>query len=252
MILPGSKTSQTGAPRRFLIIGLPRSGTTYLMTLLNAHRDIACSGEQFNPYAIVGVGERDDRPAALLARDRTPLIFMEQFFEEAAQGGVARVGFKYMLGHNIRILRQLADHPGIDLIHVWRENRLAQVASLIKAAQSKRWAQTQADAHVRARIKAGPQAICHRWHEYATTDMLFAQWLEGLPNRRITLEYRELFAPGFAGRITGFLGVENDPGMQSPLVKQNPNDVLARFENPAPIRRYFTEIGYGRWLEPEL
>ena len=86
------------------------------------------------------------------------------------------------------------------------------------------------------RIKAGPRQICHRWHEYATTDMLFAQWLEALPNRRITLEYRELFAPGFADRITGFLGVEPDPGMKSPLVKQNPNDVLARFENPAPIR----------------
>ncbi|MDZ7711051.1 MAG: sulfotransferase [Roseovarius sp.] len=238
--------------RRFLIIGLPRSGTTYLMTLLDAHRDIACSGEQFNPYAIVGVGERDARPGALLARDRAPLLFMERYFEAAAGTGVSRVGFKYMLGHNVRILRRLADHPETDLIYVWRENRLAQIASLIKAAQSKRWAQTRADDHVTERIKAGPHQICHRWHEFATTDMLFAHWLEGLPNRRITLEYRELFAPGFTDRITGFLGVDNDPGMKSPLVKQNPNDVLARFENPAPIRRYFTELGFGHWLEPEL
>jgi len=239
-------------PRRFLIIGLPRSGTTYLMTLLNAHRDIACSGEQFNPYAIVGVGARDDRPAALLARDRAPLMFMEQYFEQAAQDGVSLVGFKYMLGHNLRILKRLADYPETDLIYVWRENRLAQVASLIKAARSKRWAQTRADGHVAERIRAGPQQICHRWHEFATTDMLFAHWLEGLPHRRITLEYRELFAPGFADRITAFLGVDPDPRMKSPLVKQNPNDVLARFENPAPIRRYFSELGYARWLGPEL
>ncbi|MGX0901644.1 LPS sulfotransferase NodH [Roseovarius sp. MBR-79] len=34
--------------RRFLIIGLPRSGTTYLMMLLNAHPAIHRSGEQFN------------------------------------------------------------------------------------------------------------------------------------------------------------------------------------------------------------
>lgn len=239
-------------PRRFLIIGLPRSGTTYLMTQLDAHRAIACSGEQFNPYAIVGVGARDERPDALLARDRAPLVFMERYFEAAAATGVARVGFKYMLGHNVRILRRLADYPETDLIYVWRENRLAQVASLIKAAQSRRWAQTRADDHVTERIKAGPRQICHRWHEFATTDMLFAQWLEGLPNRRITLEYRELFAPGFADRITGFLGQEPDPGMKSPLVKQNPNDVLSRFENPAPIRRYFSELGFGHWLGPEI
>lgn len=222
------------------------------MTLLNSHPAIHCSGEQFNPYAIVGVEAEDRRSAALLARDRAPLLFMERFFEAAAGTGVSRVGFKYMLGHNVRILRRLADHPETDLIHVWRENRLAQAASLIKAERSKRWAQTRADDHVTERIKAGPQHICQRWHEYATTDMLFAQWLEGLPNRRITLEYRALFAPGFADRITGFLGVENDPKMKSPLVKQNPNEVLARFENPAPIARYFREIGFGHWLDPEI
>jgi len=243
---------QDPAPRRFLIIGLPRSGTTYLMTLLNAHRAIACSGEQFNPYAIVGVVGQDRDAGRLLARDRAPLVYMERFFEAAAADGATRVGFKYMLGHNVRILRRLADHPEIDLIYVWRENRLAQVASLIKAARSKRWAQTRDDAHVRARIRAGPREICHRWHEYATTDMLFGHWLRSLPHRRITLEYRDLFAEDFAARITGFLGVGPDPGMKSPLVKQNPNDVLARFENPEPIRRYFTEIGFARWLEPEL
>jgi LPS sulfotransferase NodH len=250
--LPRSHTAETGTPRRFLIVGLPRSGTTYLMTLLNAHRDILCSGEQFNPYAIVGVNSHDRAAAHLLMRDRSPLVFMERFFETAAQGGAARVGFKYMLGHNVRILKRLSDHADIDLIHVWRENRLAQAASLIKALRSKRWAQTRADGHVRARIRAGPRDICQHWHEAATLDTLFAHWLESLPNRRLTLEYREMFAPGFADRITGFLGVETDPAMKSPLVKQNPNAVLDRFESPEPIRRYFSEIGRGQWLEPEL
>lgn len=240
------------APRRFLIIGLPRSGTTYLMTLLDTHRAIACTGEQFNPHAIVGIGCQDRDPDRLLARDRAPIHFMERAFAQAAGDGVTRVGFKYMLGHNVRILRRLAHHPEIDLIYVWRENRLAQVASLIKAARSKRWAQTRADAHVRERIRIGPREICHRWHEYATIDTLFAHWLQSLPNRRITFEYRALFAPGFAERITGFLGVDPDPGMHSPLVKQNDNDVLARFETPGPIRRYFTEIGFAHWLGPEL
>jgi LPS sulfotransferase NodH len=240
------------APRRFLIIGLPRSGTTYLMTLLNAHPAIHCSGEQFNPYGIVGVRDRDDDPRHLLDRDRSPLIHMERFFAQAAGPGILRVGFKYMLGQNVRILKRLADHPEIDLIHVWRENRLAQVSSLIKAETSLRWAQTRPDAHIHERIDVGPRRICQRWHEIASMDALFAHWLESLPNRRLRIEYRELFAPGFAERITGFLGVGPDPQMKSPLVKQNPNDILARFRHPEPIARYFREIGFGHWLEPEI
>ena len=250
--LPASPSRAENAPRRFLIIGLPRSGTTYLMTLLNSHRAIRCSGEQFNPYAIVGVGARDEDPGHLLERDRAPLFFMERFFQAAAGPGIERVGFKYMLGHNIRILRRLADYPDIDLLHVWRENRLAQVSSLVKAAQSQRWAQTRPDAHVTRKIDLGPRRICQRWHELATTDTLFAHWLESQPQRHLRLEYREIFAPGFTDRISGFLGVDPDPAMKSPLVKQNPNDILARFEKPDPVARYFREIGYGHWLEPEL
>jgi len=238
--------------RRFLIIGLPRSGTTYLMTLLGAHRAITCSGEQFNPHAIVGVDEKTTAPRAIHDRDRAPLYFMRRFFEQAEATGAARVGFKFMLGHNIRVLRALSEMPDLTLIHVWRENRLAQVSSLIKAAQTRRWAQNRPDAHVDRKIQATPRQISHRWHEYATMDFLFGQWLEAQPHRRITLEYRALFAPGFPERICDFLDVEHDPGMRSPLVKQSANDILARFEDPVPIARYFENLGLAHWLDPEL
>jgi LPS sulfotransferase NodH len=245
-------SSSSDIQRRFLIVGLPRSGTTYLMTLLNSHRGIYCSGEQFNPNAIVGIGSSQRRYSEVLARDRTPLIFMQQFFERAKARDVARVGFKYMIGHNIRILQKLAEYPDIELIYVWRENRLAQISSLIKAAQSKRWAQTRPDAHIHKKITVDPRRISQRWHEFATFDHLFSCWLDTLPHRRITLEYRALFAPGFAQRISDFLELPADPKMKSPLVKQNPNAILERFENPGVIQHHFRQIGYEHWLEPEL
>lgn len=238
--------------RRFLIIGLPRSGTTYLMTLLNAHRDILCSGEQFNPNAIVGVGEKNSDAQAVFQRDTAPLFYMNRFFEEAEATGVARVGFKFMIGHNIRVLQNLAERPEITLIHVWRENKLAQVSSLLKAVQSQRWAQSRRDSHVEARIAATPRQISHRWHEYATFDFLFQSWFDTLPHRRITLEYRDLFKPGFEDRICQFLDVPPDPGMKSPLVKQSANAILDRFEDPKLIETYFRRIGRAGWLAPEL
>lgn len=238
--------------RRFLIIGLPRSGSTYLMTLLNAHRDILCSGEQFNPFAIVGVNEQQETLEAVFARDTAPLWFMNDFFEKGEATGAARVGFKYMIGHNIRILRQLEEMPELTLIHVWRENKLAQVSSLIKAAQSQRWAQDRPDEHLEAKIDAGPRQISHRWHEYASFDFLFQNWFHTLPHHRITLEYRELFRPGFNARICDFLGLQHDRRMKSPLVKQSANDILDRFTDPALIESYFRRIGRAHWLEPEL
>lgn len=239
-------------PRRFLIIGLPRSGSTYLMTLLNAHRDILCSGEQFNPHAIVGVDDRNEDREAVFARDTAPLWFMKEFFEKAEATGAQRVGFKYMIGHNIRILSMLEEMPELTLIHVWRANKLAQVSSLIKAAESRRWAQAEADSHLARKIDATPRQISHRWHEYATFDFLFRQWFERQTHHRITLEYREMFRPGFNERICDFLGLKHDRRMKSPLVKQGANDILDRFEQPGPIETYFRRIGYGYWLEPEL
>lgn len=239
--------------RRFLIMGLPRSGTTYLMTLLNAHPQIHCSGEQFNPHAIVGIGgDCDDRLEAVTARDRDPVGFFERFFERHLAPGRALVGFKFMIGHNVALLDHIAAAPDIRLILVHRENRLAQVSSLIRALETREWARTHPPDAPPPPIRATPRQISHRWHEFATMDRLFRLWFDALPHARVALEYRELFAPGFEARICDFLGVAPDPSMKSPLVKQNANTILDRFEAPMPIRRYFVNLKLKHWLRAEL
>ncbi len=239
--------------KRFVILGLPRSGTTYLMTLLGAHRNVICAGEQFNPYAVIGAGkERDDSHKAVLARDKDPLEHMHRFFEYAKIKRVDCGGFKFMIGHNINVLQELSRDRDLSIIYVWRENKLAQVSSLIKAAKSKNWAQTMTDAHIENKIHATPRQISHRWHEYATFDHLVSQWLTTLPNPKVTYEYRELFQPGFEQKLCDFLGISYDKKMKSPLVKQSSNTIEERFEEPAPIRYYFHQLGLGHWLEDEL
>ncbi|MGH1413609.1 MAG: Stf0 family sulfotransferase [Pelagimonas sp.] len=254
-ILSKLGSSRRPAPHRFVILGLPRSGTTYLMTLLNAHPQIFCTGEQFNPKAVVGLsGDRDESFERVVAdRDANPVTFLEEIFQRPQPARVDWTGFKFMLGHNIAAFRALEADPDITLIHVWRENRLAQVTSLIKAVQSQKWVQSKEDhEHVARKIDATPRQISQRWHENAMTDYLFTSWLAHQPHRHISLEYRELFAPEFNDRICDFLGVESDPAMQSPLVKQGINTILDRFEEPRAIKHYFTTIGHERWLEDEL
>lgn len=243
------------AQHKFLIIGLPRSGTTYLMTLLNAHARISCEGEHYNPYAVIQ-GDYDESHEAVVGRDSDPVGHMEQFFAQPQAAGVTHAGFKFMIGHNVRVLQQLEQMPDVTLIYVWRENRLAQVSSLMRAARDQNWAETEKQARKKRdpnlKIEANPRQISHRWHEYATFDHLFRGWLAAQPNPRFTVEYREMFQPGFKEKICAQLGVEVDPAMESPLVKQNPNTIADRFAEPGPIRYYFKKIGYGGWLDDEL
>lgn len=237
---------------RFVVFGLPRSGTTFLSTLLNSHRAISCSGEQFNPWSVVDFGKPDDRSDVVLIRDAEPLEHMRKVFAAADARGVEQAGFKFMLGHNVKVLRALADDPELRIIYVWRENRLAQVASMLKAMKSKRWAQTRVDAHVSQTVEARPRAISQRWHEMAAMDFLASQWLATIPNPVLTLEYCALFKADTPNRLCDFLGVEPDPKMKSPLVKQGSNRVIDRFDPQGPIAHYFTKIGREEWLGEEL
>lgn len=240
------------AQTRFLIMGLPRSGTTYLMTLLNTHPDVLCAGEQFNPYAIIGAQSESRDHADLLRRDWAPRAHSKAFFEALAEGPHTCIGYKFMIGHNIRMLSGIPDLADCRLIYVHRENRLAQISSLIKADTTKRWAQDRPDAHVQRKIDVGPWRISHYWHEFATFDFLFSEWFRTLPQKKMKLEYREMFQDGFERKLCRFLGLDFDPGMKSPLVKQGTNTILDRFKRPEPIRKYFTKLGRQRWLGPEI
>lgn len=253
--LPGASGLAADRPPmgRFVLMGLPRSGTTYLMSLLHSHPEIFCTGEQFNPHAVVGLNGEDRSPEAVLTRDGDPVAHMHRVFAEAAASGAAQGGFKFMLGHNIEVFKALAEDPELRIIHVWRENRLAQVASMLKAVQSKRWTQTRKDAaYVAQTIEGRPRQISQRWHEWATIDHLTAQLLQNLPQQVLTLEYTTLFAPDVPARLCDFLGVAPSPRMKSRLLKQGVNRVVDRFTTPGPIVHYFTQIGREDWLGEEI
>jgi LPS sulfotransferase NodH len=244
--------ASTSGPRRFIIIGLPRSGTTYLMTLLNAHRDVLCAGEQFNPYAVIGADSESRVFLDLMKRDKNPRVHSQAFFKKHSAGPYKSVGYKLMIGHNIRVLKYLHAMENTSIIYVHRNNKLAQVASLIKADTTRRWAQAHEDNHVNKKIDVGPLKISQYWHELATFDYLFAQWFRSLPQKKLKLEYRKMFVEGFEKKLCKFLEIDCDPEMKSPLVKQGANNILDRFQKPEPIRNYFMQLGRKDWLGPEI
>lgn len=236
---------------RFLIVGLPRSGTTYLMSLLNSHRDVLCEGEQFNPHSIVGAGWVERSPEAVTERDKAPVAFLNQFYQRNSNKGAA-VGCKWMIGHHAEIMGHIPNDHDLRLIYVHRENKLAQTSSLMKALQTKQWATRDECKIDRTPIDAGPFQVAQKSREMEVQDMTFARWLDTVPDPVLRVEYRDMFKPGFEATLCDFLGVTFDPAMKSPLVKQGSADILARFAKKKAISNYFTETGKADWLQAEI
>lgn len=238
----------------FLILGQPRSGTTYLQTLLNAHPGILCRGELFDPWQIDDNGRKTRGLDAVIARDSDPESFMDRML---AGDGVAHpastIGAKLLHHHHTAIVtRYIPAHPALRLIHVRRENKLAQFASVQQVRATGRWVETDDRAAPPPRIDAKPQWAAAECNRLEIEDFLHAAWLRTLPNPVLRVTYRGLFATDFAKRVQAFLGVTPRPGLTSPLLKQGQNRVLDRFADPDPIARYFIQTGRSAWLDPEL
>lgn len=238
----------------FLIVGQPRSGTTYLQTLLNTHPQVHCRGEVFDPWQIDDNGQKTQGIDAVIARDANPCDFLDRMLSGDGMppcGGLRMLGVKLLFQHHPAILaRFIPDRPSLPLIHVRRENKLAQFASLQQVEKSGRWTSTtKAPAPTFAPAPFWAASECNRLQN---EDFLLASWLDRLPNPVLTLTYHRMFAPDFSATVQGFLGVDPHAGLSSPLVKQGQNRILDRFSNPQQIAQYFRGVGLGHWLDAEL
>ncbi|WP_158234145.1 Stf0 family sulfotransferase [Oceaniglobus indicus] len=188
----------------------------------------------------------------LLDRDIAPADYLDEFYKWDTFSGATAVGAKWMIGHHPEILDYIRDNPDIRILSLRRDNKLAQVASHMKAVQTKQWATRKASEVDREPIEAGPRRVAQVAREMATSDYLFTHWLKGLRNPAMHISYRDMFSSNFNSEVCTFLGVAQSNQMASSLVKQGSNDILSRFKNAAAIKDYFTAVGNAGWLQPEL
>ena len=239
----------------FLIVGQPRSGTTYLQTLLNAHDQVHCRGELFDPWQIDDNGSKTAGLDAVIARDRDPLGFMDRMLAGEGMPEVADLrllGAKVLFQHHPALFSQFVpQRPRLKLIYVTRDNKLAQFASGRQVAKTGQWTATT-PAPLPPKIEAAPFWTASECNRLVNEDFLLRAWLETLVNPVLTVSYAGLFAADFKRQVQEFLGVEPQPDLASPLVKQGQNRIIDRFENADILARYFGETGRGHWLEAEL
>lgn len=247
-------------PLRFVIIGQPRTGSTYLTLLLNSHPDVLCENELFNPYEIV---KSDPRYSIkdidkIVHRDSQPLEFLDEFFTQKGYQRYKALGFNYMLGHTIKVFDELFDNEKYKLIYIHRKNKLAQYSSFKIALDNGIWGAKKAH-RAKKQMKKNSYSLsfCPGDFNYesnglAISDHIFQRLLgTRTPGSYMILEYKELFNKETQHLICDFLNVMYKP-LKTSLVKQNSNMIIDRFKNPESVREYMERIGKSDWLFEEL
>ena len=142
------------ATRKLVVVAAPRTGSTMLATMLNAHPDVVCGGEVLNDVWIDTGGRIDwahksrharaleDDPAIHALRREDPIAFLGRLNELAAAEGFRVVGFKLLYAHgSLRagVVEYLAGLPDLSVIHLRRLDRLRRLVSLKRAVASGEW-----------------------------------------------------------------------------------------------------------------
>jgi len=126
---------------RFILIGQARSGSTFLMALLDSHPAIKGFGELFHKELQQRVWQSKNAPA--IDQDDDPVEYLENNIFTVYPSHIQVVGFKLFSYHAIagrwQKVWSYLQHPELKVIHLTRWNLLNQYLSLKLADRSSVW-----------------------------------------------------------------------------------------------------------------
>lgn len=242
--------------KRFAIIGLKRTGSSYLVNLLGSHPQIHCCGEIFNrdgvnlrwPKAMGGrPAGREIESELKELRARDPQEFLARVF--AIDFGKPVLGFKIFRNHNRPMLERILEDRAIAKIVHRRENGLARYASALAAraaGDSGRHAEKPL-----VEFDATDFAAFHREHAtfFDETERRLAAGGQPFHVSR----YEELNVPSRLTAMLEFLRVAPElPPLQEPPPNRASSDVLSRFSNPHAAEAYLRDHGLMEWARETL
>lgn len=201
---------------RFVIVGTARTGSTMLISLINAHNQALTFGEIFRSPTEIGwdVGEyarAADKNALALYRE-DPLRFLQRTIYREWKPGQRAMGFKIFYYHAREssfsaVWDYLQTETDIRVLHIKRRNILAQYLSLQRAHLTNQWSGgDSAGPAVPLSLSAEDCRRHFLWvrTKEAETDAFFAR------QPLLEIEYEALVADttGQMGKVQDFLGLD--------------------------------------------
>jgi LPS sulfotransferase NodH len=203
--------------RRFVIVGIARTGSTMLTSMLNTHRQALVFGEIFRRPDVIGW---DVQPYSSLTTERLLALYRSEpcaFLDTAVFRRWPRarraIGFKIFYYHArtapySMVWDYLARNRDILVIHIKRRNILAQYLSLQLAHMTEVWAITQPGRPETQPLRLEVEA-CRKHFEWVRSleieaDSFFAN------HRMLGIEYEALIADQVRqlSLVQSFLGLE--------------------------------------------
>lgn len=234
--------------RRFVIYGSMRTGSNFLVSLLNQLPGVVCHGEVFNPN-FVGLHPTYARKfrtprKATPKRDQDPRALYERLLDATPENTL--VGFKIFPGHDRSILEKTLTDTKVRKI-ILRRDIVESFVSLCQAEENKVWliSSTDKELEVEKRHRASrPVSFdAARFLKYKKIVDAFHKHVDqSLAKNRhevLRLEYEDLLVAEASMRIGTFLGL-SAPRLTTPshLAKINSLPLLQRVTNPSDMMHF--------------
>lgn len=218
--------------KRFVIYGAMRTGSNYLVSLLNQFPDIVCHGEVFNP-GFVGLRE-DYHERFGIARHETEKRDVDEgsFYSRlmALESSSQVIGLKLFPEHSKYALATTLSDPEVAKI-VLRRDVLTSFISLCQAEQTGIWMirggsrEQVAEIMRKSDIKIlfdGPRYLRYRALVFGFYREI-EDALQSSGQEYLRLWYKDLACKNISNRLLGFLGSETTQGQAGGdlLAKQN-------------------------------
>jgi LPS sulfotransferase NodH len=238
-------------PTTFVILTTQRSGSSWLVDLLNDHPAVAAYAELFrvadttvSDYGATAVPRFETLvDPGTWSVSRQLVLYRHGYVRGLARAhaDAQAVGFKLMYD-------QTRDHPGLMSALVWRRARFVhlvrrdQLAALVSfdlAERRGRWWYHEGHDVPSARVLVDPTEVVRRLEERDCEIERFRKRLRRLPARVLEVAYEDLAErPGEElSRILSFLGVSpTEVKLTSSLVRTSPDELAAAIENYEDVR----------------
>jgi hypothetical protein len=225
-----------------------------MIDTLSTSPQVFCDNELFNPTRIVRLKSEHDTTdlAAIQHRDRDPVAFYHNFYGSEFSKRAYALGFNFMLGHHVEVLKTILEDQNLRVIYLERENKLAQASSWFRALDDQVWATSNpGQINTKHKLQFRLDSYLLYIREAQTLDFLFKRAVSDRDNV-LHVTYAEFSdITTLLGRIASFLEVRNEFTVSN-IRKQNQNRIGDRFVNSREVREYLTAINHAHWLGEEL
>ena len=243
--------------QHFVIIAMPRSGSTRLCDILGRHPAVACHLEIFHPSEVQAHLPRDLGLEIMDAakRDADRKLFLDKFlaFNEDWFKARQRHGFKVMLDRNQlpAVSEVIVPDTRLRKIVLARDNLIACYVSVEIALVTGRWHRTEGG-EARAEPERKIAFDWDRFFAFAGEQILARTAVEAAMHRShqpyLPITYEETLTKRGMERVWNFLNLPPilDEGIYRRTYERR---LLDYFSDPEAVIRVAKSLGRSDWLE---